>query len=181
MSYHHIQKHVARPLVLWFENDFHHCQYNIEIIFRKYENVKMTIWHITTHLVMEGHIYSYLAAVQVFAFQLQVAEYSQWMEWSTSAATCSLVYFFVVVVVAVVTSHHDMLWHVLLQVHQVCWYTASRAGTALHCLCHCWGCPCGLMGWFTSLCPPLTSSTSPWPMTGISLGKSMFEYYSTVV
>ena len=93
MSYHHIQKHVARPLVLWFENDFHHCKYNIEIIFRKYENVKMTIWHIMTHCMVEGHIYNHLAAVQVFAFQLQVAEYSQWMEWSTSAATCSLVYF----------------------------------------------------------------------------------------
>ena len=26
MSYHHIQKHVARPLVLWFENGFHHCK-----------------------------------------------------------------------------------------------------------------------------------------------------------
>ena len=26
MSYHHIQKHVAWPIVLWFKNGFHHCK-----------------------------------------------------------------------------------------------------------------------------------------------------------
>ena len=27
-----------------------------EFTFRKYENMKMAIWHITTHFVVEGHI-----------------------------------------------------------------------------------------------------------------------------
>ena len=30
---------------------------SIEFTFRKYKNMKMAIWHITTHFVVEGHIY----------------------------------------------------------------------------------------------------------------------------
>ena len=29
---------------------------NTEFTFRKYKNMKMAIWHITTHFVVEGHI-----------------------------------------------------------------------------------------------------------------------------
>ena len=28
---------------------------SIEFTFRKYENMKMAIWHITTHFMVEGH------------------------------------------------------------------------------------------------------------------------------
>ena len=28
---------------------------SIEFIFRKHRNMKMAIWHITTHFVVEGH------------------------------------------------------------------------------------------------------------------------------
>ena len=30
---------------------------SIEFTFRKYKNMKMTIWHITTDFVVEGHIW----------------------------------------------------------------------------------------------------------------------------
>ena len=30
---------------------------SIEFTFRKYKNMKMAIWHITTHFVVEGHIW----------------------------------------------------------------------------------------------------------------------------
>ena len=49
MSYHHIEKHTARPLVLRFENSFHHCKEH-RICFQK-----TYIWHITTRFVAEGH------------------------------------------------------------------------------------------------------------------------------
>ena len=55
MSYRHIQKHVARPLVVWFENGFAIVN-SKEFTFRKYTNMKMAIWHITTDFVVEGHI-----------------------------------------------------------------------------------------------------------------------------
>ena len=29
-----------------------------EFTFRKYKNMKMAIWHITTHFMVEGHIYT---------------------------------------------------------------------------------------------------------------------------
>ena len=32
---------------------------SIELTFRKYENMKVPIWHITTHFVVEGHICEY--------------------------------------------------------------------------------------------------------------------------
>ena len=32
---------------------------SIESIFRQYQNMKLAIWHITTHFVVEGHIYTY--------------------------------------------------------------------------------------------------------------------------
>ena len=44
MSYRHIQKLVARPLVLWFENGFHHCKEH-RIYFQKmykHENGRLT-------------------------------------------------------------------------------------------------------------------------------------------
>ena len=57
MLYHLIQKHLAGhwssdlKMVFTIVN-------SIEFIFRKYKNMKMAIWHITTHFVVEGHISS---------------------------------------------------------------------------------------------------------------------------
>ena len=55
MPYHHAQKHVARPLVLYLKMGFTIVN-SIEVTFIKYKNMKMAIWHITTHFVVEGHI-----------------------------------------------------------------------------------------------------------------------------
>ena len=30
-----------------------------EFTFRKYKNIKMDIWYITTHFMVEGHIYAH--------------------------------------------------------------------------------------------------------------------------
>ena len=58
MSSHHIQKHVPRPLALWFENGFLHFKYSIELTFRKHKNMKMAILHITAHFMVGGYNYA---------------------------------------------------------------------------------------------------------------------------